>query len=149
MPLESGSSKSAFEHNIKTEIEAGKPQKQAVAIAYSKKRGDSMGLNKNTPGYGTILDGVKKFADGVGKLCERMDAVEGKKEEPSAMTHESAAAWHKGRAAMPENKFFAEQHKRAAALHGEAAEAFKTRDPGAGERSKYAMDFTKTNKLDK
>ncbi len=78
-----------------------------------------------------------------------MDAVEGKKEEPSAMTHESAAAWHKGRAAMPENKFFAEQHKRAAALHGEAAEAFKTRDPGAGERSKYAMDFTKTNKLDK
>jgi 8-oxo-dGTP pyrophosphatase MutT (NUDIX family) len=40
MPLESGKSKEAFEHNIKTEIEAGKPQKQAVAIAYSKKRGD-------------------------------------------------------------------------------------------------------------
>ncbi len=55
MPLESGSSKSAFEHNIKTEIEAGKPQKQAVAIAYSKKRGDSTGLNKNTPGYVLFL----------------------------------------------------------------------------------------------
>lgn len=38
MPLESGSSKEAFEHNIKTEVDAGKPQKQAVAIAYSKQR---------------------------------------------------------------------------------------------------------------
>lgn len=34
MPLEKGKSKSAFEHNIKAEIAAGKPQKQAVAIAY-------------------------------------------------------------------------------------------------------------------
>ena len=28
----------ATEHNIKTEVDAGKPQKQAVAIAYSKQR---------------------------------------------------------------------------------------------------------------
>jgi ribosome modulation factor len=42
MPLAAGSSRSAFEHNIKTEIAAGKPQKQAVAIAYSK-RGDADG----------------------------------------------------------------------------------------------------------
>lgn len=41
MPLQSGSSRAAFEHNVKTEIAAGKPQKQAVAIAYSKQRGDS------------------------------------------------------------------------------------------------------------
>lgn len=40
MPLESGKSKSAFKHNVKTEIAAGKPQKQAVAIAYAKERGD-------------------------------------------------------------------------------------------------------------
>lgn len=36
MPLQSGKSKAAFQHNVEVEIEAGKPQKQAVAIAYSK-----------------------------------------------------------------------------------------------------------------
>jgi hypothetical protein len=35
MPLEKGKSKKAFKHNIKTEIKAGNPQKQAVAIAYN------------------------------------------------------------------------------------------------------------------
>jgi len=38
MPLEKGKSKEAFSHNIKTEVAAGKPVKQAVAIAYSEKR---------------------------------------------------------------------------------------------------------------
>ena len=33
MPLKSGSSKKVVSQNIKTEIKAGKPQKQAVAIA--------------------------------------------------------------------------------------------------------------------
>lgn len=42
MPLQSGSGRAAFEHNVKTEIAAGKPQKQAVAIAFSKKRGDTL-----------------------------------------------------------------------------------------------------------
>ena len=42
MPLEMGKSKEAFSHNVETEMNAGKPQKQAVAIAYSKKRGDNM-----------------------------------------------------------------------------------------------------------
>ena len=36
MPLKSGSSKSAISSNIRTEIKAGKPHKQAVAIAMSK-----------------------------------------------------------------------------------------------------------------
>lgn len=35
MPLEKGSSKKAISSNIATEIKAGRPQKQAVAIAYS------------------------------------------------------------------------------------------------------------------
>lgn len=35
MPLERGKSKKVIEHNIRTEIAAGKPQKQAVAIAYN------------------------------------------------------------------------------------------------------------------
>jgi hypothetical protein len=38
MPLEKGKSKKAFEHNVKAEIKAGKPPKQAVAIAYLEKR---------------------------------------------------------------------------------------------------------------
>jgi hypothetical protein len=38
MPLEKGSSKQAFQHNIGAEVKAGKPVKQAVAIAYATKR---------------------------------------------------------------------------------------------------------------
>lgn len=36
MPLEKGSSKEVVSRNIKREMAAGKPQKQAVAIALSK-----------------------------------------------------------------------------------------------------------------
>lgn len=38
MPLKSGKSKSVFQHNIRKEVEAGRPVKQAVAIAYAKRR---------------------------------------------------------------------------------------------------------------
>ena len=37
MPLIKSTTKQAFGENIKTEMAAGKPQKQAVAIAYSEK----------------------------------------------------------------------------------------------------------------
>jgi hypothetical protein len=36
MPLKKGKSKEAVSKNIKTEMAAGKPQKQAIAIAMSK-----------------------------------------------------------------------------------------------------------------
>jgi hypothetical protein len=36
MPLKTGKSKKIVSSNIKTEMAAGKPQKQAVAIALSK-----------------------------------------------------------------------------------------------------------------
>jgi len=38
MPLTKSPSKQAFSKNVKAEIKAGKPPKQAVAIAYSVKR---------------------------------------------------------------------------------------------------------------
>lgn len=36
MPLKSGKSKAVISANIATEIRAGKPKAQAIAIAYSK-----------------------------------------------------------------------------------------------------------------
>lgn len=38
MPLVKSSSPKAFRANVKTEVAAGKPVKQAVAIAYAVKR---------------------------------------------------------------------------------------------------------------
>jgi len=38
MPLIKSTSKAAFGKNVAAEMKAGKPQKQAVAIAYSEKR---------------------------------------------------------------------------------------------------------------
>lgn len=38
MPLIKSKSKAAFSSNVAAEMDAGKPQKQAVAIAYSVKR---------------------------------------------------------------------------------------------------------------
>lgn len=38
MPLKKSTSKKAFSANVKAELAAGRPQKQAVAIAYATKR---------------------------------------------------------------------------------------------------------------
>jgi len=38
MPLKKSTSDKAFKENIKTEVKAGKPVKQATAIAYAEKR---------------------------------------------------------------------------------------------------------------
>jgi hypothetical protein len=38
MPLDKSDSKEAFSNNVSAEMHAGKPQKQALAIAYSVER---------------------------------------------------------------------------------------------------------------
>lgn len=38
MPLKKGSSQKTFVKNLKTELKAGKPKKQSLAISYSVKR---------------------------------------------------------------------------------------------------------------
>jgi hypothetical protein len=59
MPLEPGKSNTAFSQNVATEMHAGKPQKQAVAIAYSEKgrTGDM------AEGYGPIKGSVSSVAE--------------------------------------------------------------------------------------
>lgn len=46
MPLTKSPTKKAFEKNIKAEVKAGKPVKQAVAIAYNVKREASKAKGK-------------------------------------------------------------------------------------------------------
>jgi fatty acid-binding protein DegV len=50
MPLKKSTSAKAFKSNIKAEMKAGKPQKQAVAIAYSEKREASEKGERKTKG---------------------------------------------------------------------------------------------------
>lgn len=47
MPLIKSTSKPAFTKNVKKEIAAGKPPKQAVAIAYATKRAAAMKKGKS------------------------------------------------------------------------------------------------------
>jgi hypothetical protein len=50
MPLNYGKSKQAFSENVAAERRAGKPEKQAVAIAYSvKRRGKPRRKERTTP----------------------------------------------------------------------------------------------------
>ena len=49
MPLVKSSSKAAFRKNVAAEVNAGKPVKQAVAIAYSVKRAAPAAKPKASP----------------------------------------------------------------------------------------------------
>jgi hypothetical protein len=57
MPLEKSRSKKAFSENVKREVSAGKPQKQAVAIAENVRR-----QARGEPNYGRVLRRARKSA---------------------------------------------------------------------------------------
>jgi hypothetical protein len=84
MPLIKSKSKEAFGKNVAAELRAGKPQKQAVAIAYATKRAakkDGGGL------YANIHAKQERIAHGSG---ERMRKV-GAKGAPTAQAFKDAA----------------------------------------------------------
>lgn len=84
MPLIKSKSKKAFSENIKTEMAAGKPQKQAVAIAYSVKRA----VKKKTGGlYENIHAKQERIAHGSGEHMRKP----GSKGAPTAADFKAAA----------------------------------------------------------
>lgn len=61
--LESGPSEGAFQHNVKAEIAAGKPAKQAVAIAYAKKREGRDSAEVTAADYEQLADELLAFIE--------------------------------------------------------------------------------------
>ena len=74
MPLIKSKSDKAFKSNIKAEIAAGKPQKQAVAIAYSTKRAAKKATGGSMSPYDYDSDWDYKSA--TGQLKDEDESVE-------------------------------------------------------------------------
>jgi hypothetical protein len=68
MPLAEGKGREAFGQNVATEMKAGKPQKQAVAIAYSKRRSDAE-LDEMMDACKGMMDSLVERADGMEREC--------------------------------------------------------------------------------
>jgi hypothetical protein len=71
MPLIKSKSDKAFKSNIKAEIAAGKPQKQAVAIAYSTKRMAKKATGGSTSPYD--YDSDQDYYQAIGRLKDEND----------------------------------------------------------------------------
>jgi len=74
MPLIKSKSDKAFKSNIKAEIASGKPQKQAVAIAYSTKRMAKKATGGSTSPYD--YDSDVDYYQAMGRLKDEDESVE-------------------------------------------------------------------------
>lgn len=76
MPLKEGSSKETISQNISTEMHAGKPQKQAIAIAYDK-AGKSMKKDESGDKYHIHQQGVRITSTplSIGEINEKHGGV--------------------------------------------------------------------------
>lgn len=71
MPLKKGKSKKTISSNVKTEIEAGKPQKQAVAIALNTARKSGAKIKKKGRKQQLFFyfNGIDMFGETVGLVA--------------------------------------------------------------------------------
>jgi hypothetical protein len=94
MPLIKSKSDKAFKSNIKAEIAAGKPQKQAVAIAYSTKRmaKKARGGSMDPMDY----DSDQDYYQAIGRLKDEND-------EPQEVPRISSAVLNKQKAMRRKN----------------------------------------------
>lgn len=103
MPLMKGKSKQAFSKNVETEMNAGKPQKQALAIAYSmKKKAKKMaeGGMADSRLQSDAHESEMDHADGAGPEMDHANLD---------LSHQSAAEKHNA-AAMSEDERALNQH---------------------------------------
>ena len=94
MPLIKSKSDKAFKSNIKAEIAVGKPQKQAVAIAYSTKRMAKKATGGSTSPYD--YDSDVDYYQAIGRLKDEND-------EPQEAPRISSAVLNKQKAMRRKN----------------------------------------------
>lgn len=86
MPLMHGKYEKAFSHNVRAEMDAGKPQRQALAIAYHEKR-------KRMADGGEVIDSSPCDDHGVSGCRDcTMDGMSDTPDKPSSI----AGAYAKG-----------------------------------------------------
>lgn len=101
MPLMPGKSKKAFSKNVSTEMNAGKPQDQALAIAYSVKR-----KNKQKKAHGGEIHNTLKSID---KHLSKMSKSDGPEMHPLEWTKKAEGgeiSANDEKRPMPDNEYF-------------------------------------------
>lgn len=96
MPLISGKSRKAMSENIKTEMDAGKPQKQSIAIAYSvarkgKKPKKMMADGGETENNSGNTSGAYESSESIGKSQKEGDTSNTSTNSKSSTRHRDAA----------------------------------------------------------
>jgi DNA topoisomerase-1 len=112
MPLQGGTSQAAFKHNIKAEIGAGKPQNQAVAIAYAQRRRTARDdLSKAMLAYDPKARDAPDWDDDLGEELEKFFA-EQRMEHPNIVGNPLRQDWWKDELIDAEDEWNESDHPR-------------------------------------